>query len=98
MEIPAVYRRLGLAKEGEVWLVRLAMYGLTTSPRDWSQYRDRTLPVVSWVRVRMENNQAKRVRGHFIKTEDENLWRIEEVDVESGEKHWTGLMSTWTTS
>ena len=95
MEIPAVYRRMGLAKEGEVWLVRLAMYGLTTSPRDWSQYRDRTLPVVSWARVRMENNQAKRVRGHFIKTEDENLWRIEEVDVESGEKHWTGLMSVY---
>ena len=95
MEIPAVYRRLGLAKEGEVWLVRLAMYGLTTSPRDWSQYRDRTLPVVSWVRVRMENNQAKRVRGHFIKTEDENLWRIEEVDIESGVTHWTGLMSVY---
>ena len=95
MEIPAVYRRLGLAKEGEVWLARLAMYGLTTSPRDWSQYRDRTLPVVSWVRVRMENNQAKRVRGHFIKTEDENLWRIEEVDIESGVTHWTGLMSVY---
>ena len=75
-----------------MWLVRLAMYGLTTSPRDWSQYRDRTLPVVSWVRVRKENNQAKRVRGHFIKTEDENLWRLEEVDIES---HWTGLMSVY---
>lgn len=47
MEIPAVYRRLGLAREGDVWLVRLAMYGLTTSPRDWSQYRNLTLPTVS---------------------------------------------------
>ena len=27
MEIPSVYKRLGLAKEGEVWLVKLAMYG-----------------------------------------------------------------------
>lgn len=38
MEIPTVYKRLGLAKEGDVWLVRLAM-GLTTSPSDWSKYR-----------------------------------------------------------
>ena len=95
MEIPSVYKRLGLAKDGEVWLVRLAMYGLTTSPRDWSQYRDRTLPAVSWVRVREENNQPKRVRGRLVKTDDENLWRLEEADVESGKVHWTGLMSVY---
>eukprot|EP00913_Durusdinium_trenchii_P015946 g14985.t1 len=86
-----VYKRLGLAREGEVWLVRLAMYGLTTSPRDWSQYRDRTLPVISWVRER----EGRNVRGHFIKTADENLWRLEEVDTVSDEVCWTGLMSVY---
>ena len=91
MEIPAVYKRLGLAKEGEVWLVKLAMYGLTTSPRDWSKHRDATLPQVSWVRMRGK----RKVRGHFCKTEDENLWRLEEEDLKSGERHWTGLMSVY---
>ena len=93
MEICSVYKRLGLARE--VWLVQLAMYGLTTSPRDWSLHRDRTLPAVSWVRVREANNQAKKVRGHLTKTEDENLWRLEEADTETGEVHWTGLMSIY---
>ena len=91
MEIPSVYKRLGLAREGEVWLVKLAMYGLTTSPRDWSQYRDRTLPMVSWVRER----EGRNVRGYFVKTADENLWRLEEADTETGENHWTGLMSVY---
>ena len=91
MEIPHVYKRLGLAREGEVWLVKLAMYGLTTSPRDWSQYRDRTLPMVSWVRMK----EDRKVRGHFVKTADENLWRLEEEDVVSGECYWTGLMSVY---
>ena len=91
MEIPSVYKRLGLAAEGEVWLVRLAMYGLTTSPKDWSRHRDQTMPSMSWVRMRND----RKVRGHFHKTTDENLWRLEEVDLETGERHWTGLMSVY---
>ena len=91
MEIPNVYKRLGLAKEGEVWLVKLAMYGLTTSPRDWSKHRDLTLPSLSWVRVRGDRN----VRGYFVKTADDNLWRLEETDTISGEEVWSGLMSVY---
>lgn len=91
MEIPAVYRRLGLAKEGEVWLVKLAMYGRTTSPRDWSQYRDTKLPQMSWTRLKGD----REVRGGFNKTADENLWRLEEVDSISGESSWSGLMSVY---
>lgn len=88
MEIPAVYRRLGLAREGDVWLVRLAMYGLTTSPRDWSQYRDATLPQITWTRSR----EGREVKGVFNKTADENL---EETDQISGQKVWSGLMSVY---
>ena len=91
MEIPSVYRRLGLAREGEVWLVKLAMYGLTTSPRDWSQYRDTKLPQMSWTRQKGD----REVRGSFCKTADENLWRLEEVDSISGERIWSGLMSVY---
>ena len=72
MEIPNVYKRLGLAREGEVWLVKLAMYGLTTRIRE-----------------------DRKVRGYFVKTADENLWRLEETDVVSGECHWTGLTSVY---
>lgn len=43
---------------GEVWLVRLAMYGLTTSPRDWSKHRDATLPSLSWVRMKIASSGA----------------------------------------
>jgi hypothetical protein len=40
MTIPTVFRALGLAKEDEVWLVEMALYGLTTSPRDWGIHRN----------------------------------------------------------
>ena len=36
MEIPIVFKKLGLAESNEVWLIDKAIYGLTTSPRDWS--------------------------------------------------------------
>ena len=55
------------------------------------QHRDATLPQVSWVRMRDDRKAC----GHFHKTEDENLWRWEEVGLESGERHWTGLMSVY---
>ena len=51
MTIPAVFRALGLAKEDDVWLVEMALYGLTTSPRDWGIHRDTTLPQLTWKRV-----------------------------------------------
>ena len=33
--------------------------------------------------------------GVFRKTPDQNVWRMEEVDHESGTIHWTGLMSVY---
>ena len=40
MEVPYVFKLLGLAAEDEVWLIVLAMYGLQASPRDWCVHRD----------------------------------------------------------
>ena len=91
MEIPSVFRKLQLAGHQDLWLVDKALYGLTTSPRDWGLHRDEVLPTVSWCRQR----EGRDVRGSFKKTPDENIWRIEEVDTISGEVHWTGLMSVY---
>ena len=80
MEIPSVFRKLQLAGHQHLWLVDKALYGLTTSPRDWGLHRDEVLPTVSWHRRR----EGRDVLGSFKKTSDENIWRIEEVDKISG--------------
>ena len=54
MTIPAIYVRLGLATASDVWQVDGAMYGLTTSPRDWGDHRDQTIPLINWQREEEE--------------------------------------------
>lgn len=88
MEIPVVFRKLGLAGTDHVWLIDKALYGLTTSPRDWGLHRDETIPKITWKRPR----NGKVVKGSFVKTPDEHVWRVEEVDCETGEIAWSGLM------
>eukprot|EP00435_Cladocopium_sp_Y103_P075378 s777_g57.t1 len=91
MEIPSVFKRLGLAENHHVWVVEKALYGLTSSPRDWSEYRDSTLPSMTWKRLR----QDRAVKGHFQRTPDENVWRLIEEDEITGEVRWSGLMSVY---
>ena len=91
MEVPTVFRKLGLAGPDDVWIIQKAVYGLTSSPRDWCLYRDETLPTMSWRR----NRQGQEVDGSFIRTPDDNVWRLEEVDRKTGEKFWAGLMSVY---
>ena len=91
MEVPAVFRKLGLASPSDVWVIEKALYGLVGSPRDWCLYRDETLPAVTWRRLR----HGREVEGRFIKTADENMWRMVETDVETDERHWTGLMNVY---
>ena len=91
MEVPTVFRKLGLATQNDVWVIEKALYGLVGSPRDWCLYRDETLPTVAWTRLR----HGREVKGSFKKTADENVWRLIEVDVESGENHWSGIMTVY---
>ena len=91
MEIPVVFRKLGLAESHHIWLIDKALYGLVSSPRDWGLHRDETVPKITWQRERGD----RQVKGAFKKTPDENVWRIEEVDCESGESAWTGLLSIY---
>ena len=91
MEVPTVFKRLGLAAQDDIWLIEKALYGLVSSPRDWCVHRDEVMPTISWRRTR----QGAVVVGHFIKTPDENIWRMEEVEVENGVRHWSGLLSVY---
>ena len=88
MEMPYVFKLLGLASSDEVWLIHLAMYGLQSSPRDWCIHRDQVIPTLKW----SGHRRGIQVNGAFQKTKDENIWRLEETEVESDHVCWTGLM------
>ena len=91
MEVPSIFKRLGLAGQDDVWLIERALYGLTSSPRDWGVHRDEVLPTLRWTR---QVGKAA-FKGSFIHSKDENLWRLIEVDQSSGEQRWVGLMSVY---
>eukprot|EP00913_Durusdinium_trenchii_P018989 g17845.t1 len=62
-----------LANLGEHWVVTSAMYGLVTSPKDWSVYRD------SELRSLKEKETGMNTRWFgFRPLEDSNLWAIQE--------------------
>ncbi|CAE7255896.1 GIP [Symbiodinium sp. CCMP2456] len=48
LQPPAIAYELGLAEEGDMWLVRQALYGLRESPAMWSQYRAAQLAEARW--------------------------------------------------
>lgn len=91
MEVPYVFKLLELAADDEVWLIVLAMYGLQASPRDWCVHRDEVLPTLKWFRHR----EGCQVEGPFKKTKDDNMWRLEEKELDSGHVCWSGLMSVY---
>ena len=83
MEVPSVFKELGIAQRDEMWVVDKAVYGLTTSPRDWSVHRDIEIRKMEW------EGDGKRMK--FLETEEPNLWRI--IEVETGVVR--GLMSIY---
>ena len=59
MTIPQIYVKMGLATPQDVWVVDGAMYGLATSPKDWGDHRDVTIPNLTWRReVPQVTNEA----------------------------------------
>ena len=91
MEVPTVFKKLGLAGPQDVWIIQKAVYGLASSPRDWCIYRDEVVPTISWRR----SKNGCELEGRFVKTPDDNMWRLEETEVNSKEVHWAGLMSIY---
>eukprot|EP00913_Durusdinium_trenchii_P016583 g15588.t1 len=83
---PKILEEAGLAQPGEHWLVTSAMYGLVTSPKDWSSFRDSELQkmVGSYVDADDEGGASEK-KFSFRPMEDPNLWAIQEV-VPGGEE------------
>lgn len=91
MEVPTIFKKLGLASADQVWIIDKAVYGLTTSPRDWGVHRDDTLPKLTWRRF----SNGRQVVGHFQKTADDHIWRLMETTEDGGDPVWKGLMSVY---
>ena len=91
MTIPYIYVKLGIANHQDVWLVDAAMYGLITSPRDWSDHRDEVIPTMAWHR----EEGAKKWKGSFHRAKDQHLWHLREACLESGEVKNKGLMAIY---
>ena len=61
---------MGLAKPGETWTVRRALYGLRCAPRAWGLHRDEELRKLSWTDP--EGN-----RFHLVQcTTDSQVWKV----------------------
>ena len=70
--------QLGLLKGSDRWVVRKALYGLQTSPRDWSVYRDkvlRSLRVEAPVAATLQQSRTDDCMW-FLRSEDGALWGI----------------------
>ena len=69
-----------LAKPDEHWVITSAMYGLVTSPKDWSVYRDAELQKMEGVvTVQMEDGVLEERKFGFRPLKDANLWAIQET-------------------
>ena len=73
---PRLLVRLGLAQEGELWILTHAVYGLRESPKLWSDFRDAQL---LGLRFTLSGVEYKLQRGKL----DPNWWRA--VNTTSGE-------------
>ena len=91
MEVPTIFKHLGLADAEDVWVIEKALYGLVSSPQDWGIHRDEVLPTLRWHR----NIGGAAFEGRFVHSKDENLWRLVEVNQETGAENWAGLMSVY---
>ena len=65
---PSMFRQMGICDE-EYWVVHHALYGLTTSPRSWSVFRDETLKNLELV------VQGRKARISPLAS-DPNVWEV----------------------
>ena len=70
---PRIFQEAGVLRDQkELWLVRKALYGLVTSPRDWCDHRDGKIRNFQWMR----EGRPVRVQG----TPQADLWLVQEQD------------------
>eukprot|EP00913_Durusdinium_trenchii_P004009 g3713.t1 len=74
---PRIFQEAGvLTNPKELWLVKKALYGLVTSPRDWCDHRDGKIKDFRWDR------QGKPVRVQA--TPQTDIWLMQEEDEKVG--------------
>ena len=107
---PRLLIELSLIPTTERWLVSKALYGLTTSPRDWSVHRNNVLRSLT---VSLSEGQARLRQGVV----DENVWQVVSHDgkilgllfvyvddllrlasVEVAEALWKAVQDQWQTT
>ena len=66
---PRLLVRLGLAEEGELWILTHAVYGLRESPKLWSDFRDCQLRALRCV---VDGVELQLQQGRL----DPNWWRV----------------------
>eukprot|EP00435_Cladocopium_sp_Y103_P064506 s236_g26.t1 len=65
---PQVFILAGVCAPGTLWLVDRAIYGLITSPKEWTQFRNERVMKFTW----SVGDDTYRVQ----KTEDQDVWKI----------------------
>ena len=71
----------GICPSTEVWEIAQAMYGLNTSPADWSRYRDASLRTMTWE----EDGASFRLR----QSPEGNVWAVMKTHA-GGREEMTG--------
>ena len=70
---PRIFQEAGvLQNPKELWLVKKALHGLVTSPRDWCDHRDGKIKNFQWLR----EGRPVRVRA----TPQADIWLVQEQD------------------
>ena len=88
VEPPRVFRDAQVLNHPEeLWLVRKALYGLTTSPKDWCLHRDKCIQEFNW--------RGTTATYKVEKTAQDDVWGI--YGLQDGEGDWTltGLCATY---
>ena len=68
MKPPRILVEAGICDEGDLWRIENALYGLQSSPADWSSYRNNVLGKLRWMFGTEE--------FHLVRTSEQNLWKI----------------------
>ena len=73
MTPPRILVEAKLVAADEVWIITSALYGMTTAPRDWANYRDEQVKSWRWC---IEDDDGQKCSIQFRPLGDQNLWGV----------------------
>eukprot|EP00435_Cladocopium_sp_Y103_P065207 s1247_g27.t1 len=65
---PQIFVMAGVVNAGDLWLVDRALYGLTTSPKEWTQFRNEKVSKFTY--------EKEGIQYAVESTGDQDIWRI----------------------